>query len=73
MKLISVLGAILIIGGVIGLAFNVIPIHHQEEVAKIGSLTATQDKENDVFIPPYAAVIAIVAGGILLIAGRRPG
>ena len=73
MKLIPVLGSILIIFGVIGLTFNVIPIHHQDEVAKIGSLTATQDNESDFVVPPYIGVIAIVTGGVLLVAGRRLG
>ncbi len=70
MRILQFVGVILIVLGLVGLAYNVIPVHHQEQVAKIGSLTATQDKENDIVIPPYAGLIAIFAGGALVFAGR---
>jgi len=66
-----IIGVILILAGIGGLVFNFIPIHHTEEVAKIGPITATQDKVTDVVIPSYAAVIVILVGGGLVFAGRR--
>ncbi len=71
MRFLTILGVLLIVLGVVGLTYSVIPIHHTEEVAKLGSLTATKDKENDVVIPPYAGVIFILVGGALAVAGRR--
>jgi hypothetical protein len=66
-----IVGVILILAGIGGLVFRFIPFHHQEQVAKIGPITATEDKETDIGIPPYAAVIVIVVGGALVFAGRR--
>jgi hypothetical protein len=61
----------LILVGIGGLVFNVIPIHHTEQVAKIGPITATQDKETDVVIPTFVGAIVILVGGGLVFAGRR--
>jgi hypothetical protein len=66
-----IIGVILILAGIGGLVFRFIPFHHQEQVAKIGPITATQDRETDVVIPPYVSVIVIVVGGALVFAGRR--
>ncbi|HTH95925.1 MAG TPA: hypothetical protein VL574_00835 [Stellaceae bacterium] len=71
MRGLMILGVILILAGLVALVFNVIPFHHQEEVAKIGPIHATTDKQENFVIPPYAAIIAIVAGGALVFAGRR--
>jgi hypothetical protein len=70
MRWLAILGVVLIVFGIVGLVVDYIPIHHQEEVAKIGPLTATADKETDVVIPPYAGIIAIIAGAALVFAGR---
>jgi hypothetical protein len=66
-----ILGVVLILAGIGGLVFNIIPIHHNEQVAKIGPIVATQDKETDVVIPPLVGVIIILVGGGLVFAGRR--
>jgi hypothetical protein len=68
-----IIGIVMILVGIGGLVFNIVPIHHTEEVAKIGPLIATQDKETDVAIPTFVAVIVIVAGGGLIFAGRPRG
>ncbi len=64
-------GIVLIGLGIAGLVFNVIPVHHQEQQAKIGSLTINADKETDYVIPNYVGIIAIVAGVGLIILGAR--
>ena len=66
-----IVGVVLILAGIGGLVFNIVPIHHTEQVAKIGPITATQDKETDVVIPPFVGVIIILVGGGLVFAGRR--
>lgn len=71
MRGLVILGVVLILAGIGGLVFNIIPIHHNEQVAKIGPLTATADKETDVVIPPFVGVIIILVGGGLVFAGRR--
>jgi hypothetical protein len=71
MRWLLILGVVLVLAGVGGLVVDVIPIHHQEEVAKIGPLTATQDKETDVVIPPYVALFTAVIGAGFVFVGAR--
>jgi hypothetical protein len=71
MRGLVIIGVILILAGIGGLVVRFIPFHHQEQVAKIGPITATEDKETDIVIPAYVAVIVIVVGGALVFAGRR--
>ena len=71
MRGLMLIGVILIIAGIAGLVINVVPIHHQEQVAKIGPLTATTDKETDYIIPTWASVAVIVVGAGLAFAGTR--
>jgi hypothetical protein len=68
------LAGIVLIGlGIAGLVVNVIPVHHQEQEAKLGPVTINADKETDYVIPPYVGIIAIVAGAGLAFLGTRRG
>ena len=71
MRGLMIVGVVLIVAGVGSLFVNFIPVHHQEQVAKIGPITATKDTETDYVIPPYAGIIAILIGGGLVFAGRK--
>ncbi len=71
MRGLMIVGIVVIVAGIVSLAVNVIPVHHQEQVAKIGPITATKDTETDYVIPPYAGIIAIVVGAGLVFAGTR--
>jgi len=71
MRGLMVLGVVLIVLGIAGLVVDYVPIHHREEIAKIGPLTATADKETDVVIPPAAGVIVLVVGAVLVVAAAR--
>lgn len=71
MKGLPIVGIALVALGIAALIVNVVPIHHQEQVAKIGSLTINADKETDYVIPNYVGIIAIVAGAVLVVVGTR--
>ncbi len=71
MRGLTLVGVIVIALGIIGLVINVVPIHHQEQVAKIGPITATKDTETDYIIPPWASIVVIVIGAGLAFAGTR--
>lgn len=71
MRGLLVAGIVLVVLGLVALVVNVIPVHHQETEAKIGSLKVTADKETDYIIPNYVGIIAIVAGVGLAVAGTR--
>lgn len=71
MKGLPIVGVALVALGIAALIVNVVPIHHREQVAKIGSLTINADKETDYVIPNYVGIIAIVAGAVLVVVGTR--
>jgi len=69
MRGLLLVGIVPIVLGIIGLVINVVPIHRQEQVAKVGPITATADKETDYIIPTWASVVVIVVGAGLAVAG----
>ena len=71
MRKVMIFGLVLVALGIVALAVNVIPFHHQEQVAKIGSMTVNADKETDYVIPNYVGIIAVVAGVVLVVVGTR--
>ncbi|GEM_PF-5718313 len=71
MKAMLIGGILLVALGVLALAINVVPVRHQEEVARIGSLTLNAEKETDYVIPNYVGIVAVVAGVTLVVAGTR--
>lgn len=71
MRKLMIAGLVLVALGIVALAVNVIPYHHQEQIAKIGSLTVNADKETDYVIPNYVGIVAIVAGVVLVVIGTR--
>jgi hypothetical protein len=71
MKGLLIAGIVLVGLGIAALVVNVVPIRHQEQVAKIGSLTVNSEKETNYVIPNYVGIIAIVAGVALVVVGTR--
>lgn len=71
MRGLILVGIIVVLASLGALAVQVIPFHHQEQVAKIGPITASEDKQTDIYIPPVAAVIGLLIGGGLIFASRR--
>lgn len=73
MKPAGILGIILIVVGVIALAWGgFASFTTKENVAKLGPLEVNQEKEHAVPIGPILGGVAIVGGIILLVtAGRR--
>jgi hypothetical protein len=69
--LVIVLGVILLVLGVIGLAHPSFNYHQQEEVAKFGPLKATVDEQKTVQIPAAVSITLLVAGIGLVVLGPR--
>lgn len=63
------IGVLLIIGGVIVVAMRGLPYTKSRNEVEVGPLKVTA-KEQGV-VPPYAGIIAIVVGGVLVVAGRK--
>ena len=67
MRLGTLVGIVLIILGVVGLAMGGFSFTHKEKVVDLGPIHATADKKESVPIPPLLGAIAVV-GGVLLVA-----
>jgi drug/metabolite transporter (DMT)-like permease len=65
------LGAVLIVAGLIGLAWGGFTYTTQEKIVDIGPIEATRDKQNNVQIPPIAGAIAVIGGIVLLVMGKK--
>lgn len=68
--IISVIGILLIIYGVVALGYNGFTYSSREKVAEIGSLQVTAETEKQVYLSPTAGGIALIAGVIVLALGR---
>jgi hypothetical protein len=71
MKLASIVGILLIVFGVIGLAVGGINYTRREKVIDIGPIEATAEKRERIPLSPVAGGIALAAGVVLLVAGNR--
>jgi hypothetical protein len=71
MKLASVVGILLIVLGVIGLAVGGINYTRREKVIDIGPIEATAERHERIPVSPVAGGIALAAGVVLLIAANR--
>ena len=71
MRLGTLVGIILIVLGVVGLAAGGFSFTHKEKVIDLGPIEATADKKESVAIPPCVGTIALVAGVALVAATSR--
>jgi uncharacterized membrane protein YidH (DUF202 family) len=71
MRLGTLVGLILIVLGVVGLASGGFSYTKQEKIVDIGPIHATADEKHSVAIPPVLGTIAIVAGVALVAATVR--
>ena len=67
-----IIGIVLIVIGLVGVAYGGITWTRQSKVAELGSLRLTQDKSETLPIPPIAGAVCLVAGTVVLTkSGRR--
>jgi hypothetical protein len=71
MKLLTVVGVILIVIGIVALAYQGITYTTSEKVVDLGSLKVETQREKTIPVPPIAGAAALVAGIILVLVGRR--
>jgi drug/metabolite transporter (DMT)-like permease len=65
------IGIILIVIGLIGIAWGGFSYTTRETVVDIGPIHATREKTHNVPLPPIAGAVALVGGVVLLVAGKR--
>ena len=71
MKPLTIVGIVLIVIGVVALAYQGISYTTTEKVVDIGPLKVEAKKEKTIPLPPILGGVAVAAGVVLLIAGAR--
>ena len=66
----KIIGIVLIVIGVIALAYGGISYTRKEKVIDIGPIEATAEKRETIPLPPVLGVIALV-GGIVMVVYKR--
>ena len=70
-RFLLLIGVLLVVLGLVGLANPTFTYHQKKEVAKLGPVQATVDEEKTVEIPRIASIAVALAGlAILLVAPR---
>ena len=67
----KVVGLVLIVLGIIGLAYGGVRWTTREKVVDLGPVEVTSEKHERVPIPPIAGAACLVAGAALVVAARR--
>ena len=65
------LGIILIVMGLIGLAWGGLTYTTRERVVDIGPIHASRDKDHTIPLPPMAGAVALIGGVVLVVAGKK--
>jgi hypothetical protein len=65
------LGVILLVAGLAGLAWPVIRYTTTEKVVDIGPIEVTAEREKRLPVPPIVGGLAAVAGVVIIVAGSR--
>ncbi len=65
------LGIALIILGIVITVFSGITFQQEESIVEIGDVEVTREREREVNWPQWAGVVVVVAGAVVLLAGRK--
>ena len=69
----KIIGIVLIVAGALGLGYGSFTFTKDTHTAAIGPLTLSVKEKETVNVPVWAGIAAIVAGGLVLLAGSRRG
>jgi hypothetical protein len=67
----KVLGIILIVLGVLALAYGGFTYTHEKKVVDLGPIQASKKETSTVPLPPILGVVAVIGGGALLFVGKK--
>jgi hypothetical protein len=71
MKSTSIAGILLVILGVLALAYQGINYTRRDRVLDVGPIHATKDTQEHIPVPPIIGGLALVGGIVLLLAGGK--
>ncbi len=73
MNPIRIVGIVLIVAGIAGIGLGGFSFTRETHQAKIGPVELSLKEKENVNIPMWASVAAIVVGGVLLVMGGKRG
>ena len=73
MNAMKLVGIVLLVGGILGLAYGGFTYTKETHETKIGPLTLSVTDKETINVPIWAGVGAIVLGGVLLVVGNKKG
>jgi len=73
MKTYTLIGIILIVIGIVALAYQGITYTTKEKVVDIGPIQMTAEKTKTLPLPPIVGGVALVGGIVLLVMGNKKG
>jgi uncharacterized membrane protein HdeD (DUF308 family) len=71
MKPFVLVGIVLIVLGVVALAYQGVTYTTREKIIDVGPLKATVDRQKTIPLSPVLGVLALAGGIILVVTGRR--
>jgi len=71
MKPMTIVGVVLVVLGVLALAYQGVTYTSRETVIDIGPIHATADRERTLPLPPVLGIVAVAGGLVLLVTGAR--
>ncbi len=71
MNAVKIVAIVLIIGGILGLAYGSFTYTKETHDVKVGPLEMSVQEKETVNVPVWAGVGAIVAGALLLVVGKQ--
>ncbi len=71
MKPLTLAGIVLLVLGVLALAYQGINYTHRETVLNVGPIHATADEQKHIPLPPIVGGLAILGGVFLIFAGAK--
>ena len=71
MNIMTIIGIVLIVLGVVGLIYGGITYTSSKDVVDMGPMHVQVDQKHEIPLSPIAGAVAVAAGAILLFVGRR--
>lgn len=71
MNIQRIAGILLVVAGALGLAYGGFSYTKERHTADVGPLHLSVDEKEQVNVPVWAGVGAILVGGLLLVVGRK--
>lgn len=67
----KIVGVVLVVVGILALAYQGITYTTHKKVLDIGPIQATKEERNTIPIPPILGVLALIGGVVILASDRR--